>query len=204
MNPNENQMRNRKRKMLMSAMLAFFTLIAFTMITVTIFFQIQSTNNGFYTSAAVGAFSIIQLFCCMCCCTSCIDYQTYRSHYRRVNIEAPPPQMVNPIPIYVQPSAPLLVEEQMEYQERINQEHPNSQECISCLENVRSVKLSCGHLVLCHLCAHKLKIINPFCPICRVPITEMKENIFSEKDYSPSETPPPAPDEKSSDNKTPI
>ncbi len=73
-----------------------------------------------------------------------------------------------------------------EYQIQINQEHQESQLCVSCMENVRSVKLNCGHTILCHSCAHKIKHMLKVCPVCRTEIINIKEEMFSEKDYSPS------------------
>ncbi len=57
--------------------------------------------------------------------------------------------------------------------------------CISCWENVRSVKLNCGHTGLCHTCAHKIKHKLRVCPVCRAEIINIREEIFSDRDYSP-------------------
>jgi len=74
------------------------------------------------------------------------------------------------------------------YQQQLNESHPDHPECVTCWENVRSVKLNCGHTVLCHCCAHEILEKLKICPICRKKIRNIKEEIFSDKDYSPSET----------------
>jgi len=43
--------------------------------------------------------------------------------------------------------------------------------CIICAEQPRSVALQCGHVVSCSACAERLT----FCPICRAPITEVRQ-----------------------------
>jgi hypothetical protein len=172
------------------------------MISIIIVLQINSEEDNIYAIAAISFFSLIQICFCGCCWVSSIEYHNNPQY----NIESHP--IINPLPpanpqapanqlpvLQIQPLGSIVSENDREIQNSINMAHPNNKECISCLENIRSVKLGCGHLVLCHMCIIKLKRINPICPICRVPITEIKENIFSENDYSPSDTPPPAPDE---------
>lgn len=98
----------------------------------------------------------------------------------------PPSILEIPVPIE------RITQEQRDYQDILNQQNPDKPQCLVCMENVRSVKLNCGHSVLCHICAHQIENRKQPCPICREVITNIKEEVFSDNDYSPSNsgTPP--------------
>ena len=71
------------------------------------------------------------------------------------------------------------------YQQILNQEYSNQKECIICWENVQSVRLNCGHAVLCHSCVRKVKNTDNKCPICREKITQIMEEVFIDTDFLP-------------------
>ncbi len=47
----------------------------------------------------------------------------------------------------------------------------NPKKCIVCIDNARSIRLKCGHQILCNQCYNKIKqnIYQSTCPICREP-----------------------------------
>ena len=134
----------------------------------------------------IGFYLLIQILACCSIGVYCIEYNiikssSQQSQYPSHIVEAPVQRSS------ISPTIQVVISPDIKkYQEELNKTHPDHIQCISCWENVRSVKLNCGHAILCHICAKQLNARNLPCPICREKITEIKEEVFSDKDYSPS------------------
>lgn len=123
-------------------------------------------NPGDYLSS-IYIYIIIQACCCLFLGVICVDFiTTTQAHEQKEDIEKGNTNVSN-------------------YQQEINQQYPERDPCIICLENVRSVKLNCGHTPFCYPCAHQIQEQYRVCPLCQVPITDIREEFVSLNDYSP-------------------
>jgi len=64
-----------------------------------------------------------------------------------------------------------------------NIKHRTEDECIVCMDNLKTVLLNCGHHLYCYRCAQQAYIEKEKCPICQKQITKIKTGVSSYNDY---------------------